>query len=400
MSMLLILFLLAASTSTAFTSIKQSHHHKSIHAVVMGITTSSNSGATTPTIKEEDHHHNRSIITQPSISARSEFRNKSILITGASRGLGRSLALALSSCNPSLIVLSGRDEIALKRVREECASVSERSSRQGRGRSAEKTTTKVEIVVCDLANRASVEQLAEASLNLARNQHNSHSSKGDAAADGVDNSGTIDILINNGGISSRSSFLETSIDVDERLMQVNFFSGVALAKKLVPSMIAMDRGTSSSSTAIGGEKKKGRIIWISSIQGKLGTPYRSSYAASKFAIQGYCESLRSELSSSNVDVHIVSPGYIRTNLSQSAVMGDGRSYSKTDETTANGAHPDMVAVDILNTVARGNADFLVAATLSAKIAIWLRFLLPSLLNRLLVKRFEKQRIVVLKEKNE
>jgi len=59
-----------------------------------------------------------------------------------------------------------------------------------------------------------------------------------------------------------------------------------------------------------------------------------------------------------------------------------------------------VAVDILNNVARGNADFLVAATLSAKIAIWLRFMLPSLLNRLLVKRFEKQRIVVLKEKNE
>ena len=397
--LLIILFLLlATSTSTAFTSIKQSHHHKSIHAVVMGITASSNSGATTPT-NEEDHHH-RSIITQPSISARSEFRNKSILITGASRGLGRSLALALSSCNPSLIVLSGRDEIALKRVQEECASVSERSG-QRRGRSAEKTTTKVEIVVCDLSNRASVEQLAEASLNLARNQHNSHSSKGDAAAAaaGVDNSGTIDILINNGGISSRSSFLETGIDVDERLMQVNFFSGVALAKKLVPSMIDMDRGTSSS-TAIGGEKKKKRIIWISSIQGKLGTPYRSSYAASKFAIQGYCESLRSELSSSNVDVHIVSPGYIRTNLSQSAVMGDGRSYSKTDETTANGAHPDMVAVDILNNVARGNADFLVAATLSAKIAIWLRFLLPSLLNRLLVKRFEKQRIVVLKEKKE
>jgi hypothetical protein len=81
-------------------------------------------------------------------------------------------------------------------------------------------------------------------------------------------------------------------------------------------------------------------------------------------------------------------------------MGNGRSYSKTDETTANGAHPDTVAVDILDNVARGNADFLVAATLSAKIAVWLRFLLPSLLNRLLVKRFEKQRIVVLKEKNE
>ena len=104
-------------------------------------------------------------------------------------------------------------------------------------------------------------------------------------------------------------------------MQVNFFSGVGLAKKLVPGMVAQGSG---------------KVIWISSVQGKLGTPYRTSYAASKFAVQGYCESLRSELASSNVSVHIVSPGYIRTNLSLSAVMGDGSSYSKMDETTANG----------------------------------------------------------------
>lgn len=78
-------------------------------------------------------------------------------------------------------------------------------------------------------------------------------------------------------------------------------------------------------------------------------------------------------------------------------MGDGQAYSKTDETTANGAHPDIVAIDILNNVARGNADFFVAATLSAKIAIWLRFFVPSLLNRILVKRFEKQQILLKKE---
>jgi NAD(P)-dependent dehydrogenase (short-subunit alcohol dehydrogenase family) len=68
----------------------------------------------------------------------------------------------------------------------------------------------------------------------------------------------------------------------------------------------------------------------------VGMPYRTSYAASKFAVQGYCESLRSELASSGVSVHVVSPGYIRTDLSLSAVMGDGRSNSKMDETTANG----------------------------------------------------------------
>lgn len=68
----------------------------------------------------------------------------------------------------------------------------------------------------------------------------------------------------------------------------------------------------------------------------MGTPFRTSYAASKFAVQGYCEALRSELALSNVSVHVVSPGYVRTNLSMSAVMGDGKAYSKMDDTTANG----------------------------------------------------------------
>ncbi|KAL7552711.1 hypothetical protein ACHAWF_015945 [Thalassiosira exigua] len=225
--------------------------------------------------------------------ARGDFRDKSILITGASRGLGRSLARKIAACRPSLLILSGRDEAALEEVRGECAAIADR-------------TQKVEIVACDLADKGSVGRLAAESLRLAQGCP----------------SGVVDVLINNGGISSRSSFLETKLDVDERLMQVNFFSGAELAKGLVPGMV---------------DQRGGRVIWISSIQGKLGTPYRTSYAASKFAVQGYCEALRSELASDNVSVHIVSPGYIRTNLSMSAVMGDGKAYSKMDDTTENGA---------------------------------------------------------------
>jgi dehydrogenase/reductase SDR family protein 7B len=278
-------------------------------------------------------------------STKQEYQNKSILITGASRGLGRSLAKSLSSCNPSLLVLSGRDEVALSEVKEECLQI-------------DNGEMKVEIVVCNLADKSSVDKLATSALQLSRRHTNS----------------PIDILINNGGISSRSSFLQTKLEVDEQLMQVNFFSGAALAKSLVPGMAA---------------KKRGKIVWISSVQGKLGTPYRTSYAASKFAVQGYCEALRSELSSNNISVHIASPGYIRTNLSVSAVMGDGKAYSKMDETTANGADPDDVACTILNSVAKGESDFVVAATFAAKAALWLKFLLPSLLESKLVKRFEK-----------
>jgi len=288
-------------------------------------------------------------------TTKSALGNKSILVTGASRGLGKSLAHALSTCHPSLLILSARDEAALQEVQQECLQIAKKHSKTN---SASAASMKVEIVVCDLGDKSSVEKLASTSLQLAQQS-----------------SGAIDILINNGGISSRSSFLETKLDVDEKLMQVNFFSGAALAKRLVPGMV---------------DKKAGRVIWISSVQGKLGTPYRTSYAASKFAVQGYCEALRSELASSNVSVHVVSPGYIRTNLSLSAVMGDGRAYSKMDETTANGADPDEVAANILNSVTAGETDFVVAATLSAKAAVWLKLLAPSFLESMLVKRFEKQ----------
>mmetsp|Transcript_2695 Transcript_2695/g.5604 ORF Transcript_2695/g.5604 Transcript_2695/m.5604 type:complete len:422 (-) Transcript_2695:187-1452(-) len=311
-------------------------------------------------------------------TTKATYRNKSILLTGASRGLGRSLARQLSKCGPSVLILSGRDEVALEEVKLECLQIyreecknADDFSNDGDGDAAK--TMKVCTIKCDLGDRSSVEQLATQALQLSSN-------------------GIIDVLINNGGVSSRSSFLDTKLEVDEKIMQVNFFSGVALAKRLVPRMVALKEG--------GDEREKEmtkKIIWISSVQGKLGTPYRTSYAASKFAVQGYCEALRSELATSNVSVHVVSPGYIRTNLSLSAVMGDGRAYSKMDETTANGADPEEVAATVLNSVSDGKTDFVVAATFSAKAALWLKFFVPSFLENMLVKRFEKGKIETKKE---
>jgi len=90
-------------------------------------------------------------------------------------------------------------------------------------------------------------------------------------------------------------------------------------------------------------------------------------------------------------VHCVSPGYINTNLSRSAITGDGSNYGKLDETTANGADPMDVAVEILDSVVtKDMSDFVVAATLSAKAAIALKFFAPRFLEKMLVKRFLKK----------
>ena len=193
----------------------------------------------------------------------------------------------------------------------------------------------------------------------------------------------IDVLINNGGVSSRSRFVDTSWQVDQRLMQINFLAGAALAKAVVPGMLQQ------GGDGEGGAGDGGRIIWISSVQGLMGIPNRTSYAASKFAVQGYCEALRAELATSGVTVHTVSPGYIRTNLSQSALTGDGTTHGVLDETTAQGADPDQVAAAVLDRVVAGENDFTIAAGFTAKLAIWMRLLCPGILQNMLVKRYEK-----------
>jgi dehydrogenase/reductase SDR family member 7B len=278
------------------------------------------------------------------------FRGKTILVTGASGGLGAQLALQLASCGVQTLVLSARKLQALEAIAKQCQDAV----------SSNVITT--HCVPCDLSNKESVLNLGQETLKLCNNR--------------------VDILINCGGVSSRSNFVDTALEIDETVMQINFLSGASLCHTLIPSMIAS-----------GG----GKVIWISSVQGLVGIPSRTSYAASKFAVQGYCEALRAELAPSNVTVHCVSPGYIRTNLSKSALTGDGTAHGKMDTTTENGADPQDVAMEILDKVANGRNDFVVAATTSAKAAIWLRLLCPGLLQTLLVKRFVKSQQQKVKE---
>lgn len=264
---------------------------------------------------------------------------KTAVITGSSSGLGRAIAIELAKCKMKSMVLSGRNVDSLELVKTECLNIC--------------SELEVFILPCDLSDTTSAENFARESTILLH--------------------GVVDLLILSGGCSSRGSFVETKLKVDALLMNVNFLSGAAICKTIVPCMI---------------ERKTGNIIWISSIQGLIGTPYRTSYAASKFAVQGYCESLRSELTSSGVKVSCVSPGYINTNLSKAAITGDGSRYGLTDETTANGADPAEVAIRILNSI-RTKSDYIVAASFSATVALWLKFFWPEFLNKQLVKRYQK-----------
>lgn len=173
--------------------------------------------------------------------------------------------------------------------------------------------------------------------------------------------GRIDILINNAGISYRGKVIDTNVDVDVKIMLTNYFSQVALSKIVLPFMI---------------EQKSGHIVGISSVQGRIAIPFRSSYAASKHALQAWYDCSRAELTHNNIKFTVVNPGYIKTSLSINALKEDGKLYGLMDETTKNGYEPEYVAECILNSVLQQKKEVTIAP-LSMKVAMLLRTLFPS-----------------------
>ncbi len=156
--------------------------------------------------------------------------------------------------------------------------------------------------------------------------------------------GRLDILFLNGGISQRSNALETTEEVERRLMQINYFAQVAMAKAVLPLMQ---------------KQGKGQIVVISSIAGKFGFYLRSTYAAAKHALFGYFESLRLETERYGIKIHIVYPGKIKTQVSVHAIGPDGNPHRKMDPSHQNAMSAEACAVYIIKQMKSGKTDFFV-----------------------------------------
>uniref|UniRef100_A0A182WKC7 Dehydrogenase/reductase SDR family protein 7-like n=1 Tax=Anopheles minimus TaxID=112268 RepID=A0A182WKC7_9DIPT len=268
------------------------------------------------------------------------LNGKVVLITGASSGLGEALAHSfyLAGCK---VVLAARRKEELERVRKDLLELH-----------ATVPTHPPIILPLDLSDLNSITGKVQSVLEI---------------------HGAIDILVNNGGISVRGDALSTSIDVDIRIMLVNYFGTVAITKACLPSMIA---------------RKEGRIVCISSVQGKFAIPHRSSYSASKHALQAFCDSLRAEVAKDNIKVTLISPGYINTAISMNALTGSGATYGKMDAATASGASAEDSASGILKAIARDEKD-IIMAPFAPRAAYWLRHALPSVYFWVMKKRAEK-----------
>jgi short-subunit dehydrogenase len=258
------------------------------------------------------------------------FENKTIWITGASSGIGKALAIAFSNYDARLI-LSARSEKKLLEVKEAC-----------------KQPEKVEVLPMDLA------------------EHDSFKSKAELALDFF---GRVDILINNGGISQRSLAVETDLSIDQRIFNVNYFGSIALTKTLLPYFIS---------------NKKGQIVVISSIMGKIGAPSRTAYAGSKHALHGFFDSLRAEIHDKNVKVTIICPGYINTELSINALTADGSKHNINDEGNANGMSPAVFSNKALKVIYKQKQEVVIGGV-KETVAVYMKRFSPAILSRIIRK---------------
>lgn len=218
-----------------------------------------------------------------------DYKDKWILVTGASAGIGESICRELEK-KGAKIVLASRNLEALENVR--------------------KSLSKPDLHVCEKIDLADESTILEFYENIKKRNI------------------TIDILVNNGGVSQRAFALDTKSGVERSLMEVNFFGTVSLSKLFAKDMV---------------KRKAGHIVIVSSVVGKFGCPLRSSYSASKHALHGYFESLRAELANYGVRVSIVCPGYINTRVSINALDEDGLPTGIMDEKTENGLSSEEFA---------------------------------------------------------
>jgi short-subunit dehydrogenase len=263
-----------------------------------------------------------------------DFTNKIIWITGASSGIGEAVAHAFSKQGAKLI-LSARRKEELERVKSACLT-------QG--------AAAVEILPLDLAQVSTLPLIAEAAVLLF---------------------GRIDILINNGGVSQRSLAKDTAFEVDRKIFEINYFATVALTKTLVPHFI---------------KQGSGHFVTVTSVTGKIGTPYRSSYAGSKHALHGFFDSLRAELwkDNPNILVTLVTPGWTNTNLSLTALMGDGSAQGKKDDTHEHGLTPQFVAQKMVQAIQNKKRELLVAGP-KETMAVYVNRFFPNLFAKIVRK---------------
>jgi len=252
------------------------------------------------------------------------FNNKVVVVTGGSDGIGKALIEGLISAGAKVATCARHfDKLYALQM--------------------QYTTVPLHTMVADVSNEQECKRFIEST---------------------IETFGSIDILINNAGMSMRSLFAEADVDVIKRLMEVNFLGAVYCTKYALPYIT----------------REKGIIVGISSISGNRGLPGRSGYSASKFALQGWLESLRTELLKTGVHVMWVSPGFTTSNIRNAALneKGEAQGESNLDESKLMSA--EECARLILHAIEKRKRTL--TMTFKGKLTVFMNKFFPSLADKM------------------
>jgi short-subunit dehydrogenase len=264
------------------------------------------------------------------------LRDKVVIVTGASSGIGRELATQLAARGASLVVAArGVDELEQTRIA--CASLG----------------GQVIGMPTDVASQQSCQRLIDET---------------------IERFGRLDVLVNNAGISAYAPFERTTdLKLFERIMNVNYLGAVYCTHFALPQL----------------KQQRGLIVAVSSLQGLTGFPGSSAYSASKHAMQGFFDSLRIELAADGVDVLVVSPGAVATQIHTRRLGPDGEmSVESLSRSNAAGMSAAECARQIVAAIERRRRELVM--TSAGKLGRWLKLIAPAWTDRMVasaVRRF-------------
>ena len=273
-----------------------------------------------------------------------------VWITGASSGLGEYLAYACAEQGASLI-LSARQEEKLQKVR-------------SRLRYPERAA----VLPLDLEDHATLPAIVDAALAL---------------------HGRVDRLVHNAAIAIRDFALDTTYEVDRKLMDVNYFGPVVLTKALLPHLL---------------ERGRGHLVVVSSLSGKYGVPRTAAYAASKHALHGFFETLRSEIAHRGIRITVLVPGIIKTHITAHALTGEGQTFGRMERTFQQAYPVEQAAQQMLKAILKEKEEAFIGG--AEGYTLLLQRLSPWLLRRLIrnhpIKRLRrlKQRLALTRKPDE
>jgi len=260
------------------------------------------------------------------------FENKVVLITGATSGIGKALAIDFLSKGAKVAICSRNADTLLSF-------------------STEINSNNLLTVQADVSNEEDCKKFIEKSMNAFH---------------------AIDILINNAGISMRAMFQEVDLSVLKQSMDINFWGTVYCTKYALPYIL----------------KSKGSILGISSIAGYKGLPCRTGYSSSKFAMQGFLESLRIELLKTGVNVMWVSPGFVSTNIRNTALNASGNAQSETPLNENKLMSAEKCASIILKGIEKRKRTIIMST--QGKLTVWINKFFPSFVDKQVYSHFANE----------